>query len=93
MPRYKKTIQIPSTHNGKSYGKGEVIGEVTLTIQEARILNDNPNIDCCVYELIKDEKSDKLEALKKEAKELGINYPKNITEDKLIEKINKAKAE
>jgi hypothetical protein len=93
MPRYKKTIQIPSTHNGKSYVKGEVIGEVTLTVQEAKILNDNPNLDCCSYELIKDEKQDKLEALKKEAKELGINFPKNINEEKLQEKINKAKAE
>lgn len=92
MPRYKKTVKVPSTHNGKQYKEGDELGEVVLTVQEAKILNDNPYIDCCKYELIEGESNEEFEALKKEAKELGINFPKNITIEKLKEKIEKAKA-
>lgn len=92
MPKYKRIVAINATTvNGKEYHKGDQIGEVVITDTEAKMLNENPTITGFMFEPIEEKTA--FDLLKDKAKSLGINFPKSITEEKLLEKIKEAEKE
>jgi hypothetical protein len=57
-----------TTVNGKSYKKGDEVMEVQITEQEAKVLNEQPSITGCKYELIEEDKAPKVTKEPKEEK-------------------------
>ena len=85
--RCKATVAIPvMTINGQKYREGEFWADVNISEMEYKTLNSNSQITGLKYEEIKETNP-----IKDEADSLGIKYHKNISDEKLQEKINEFK--
>lgn len=90
MPKYREIVVLSKTTvNGKEYFKNDYVRDVEITEREAEFNNKHPNLTGCKYELIENDPKKELRAkLFKEAEELGMKVPKNISTDKLQQKID-----
>lgn len=85
--RCKAIVALPMmTINGKKYREGEYWADVNISEMEFKTLNGNSQITGLRYEYIEDSNP-----IKDEADKLGIKYHKNISDEKLQEKINEFK--
>jgi len=78
------------TINGKEFRQNDFVMNQEMTEIEAETINKNPFLTGLKAEIIEVEEPER-EQLIKEAKELGIDFPKNISNKKLQEKINEHK--
>lgn len=102
MPKYREIVVLSKTTvNGKEYFKNDYVRDVEITEREAEFNNKHPNLTGCKYIISpkdeiyinhRDEPNDPKKELRaklfKEAEELGIKVPKNISTDKLQQKID-----
>lgn len=85
--RCKAIVAIPvMTINGEKYREGEYWADVTISEMEFKTLNGNKQITGLRYEEIKETNP-----VRDEADNLGIKYHKNISDEKLQDKINEFK--
>lgn len=68
-------------------------GQVSIHDHEAQTNNSYVKNTKLFYELAEEPKTNELTEAKKKADELGIVYPKNISLDKLLQKIETYKTE
>lgn len=97
MPNYRMTVALPvMTHNGKQYQQGAYVMTSSLTQEEADHINNSPYLTGLKATLIEEaakepESPIEMDAAKAEADALGLKYQKNISLEKLIEKIETTK--
>ena len=97
---YKEIAALDKvSHNGKDYLKNAVIRDsVVLSEEEAALLNSNPYLTGCRYELIGKASKEELKGvdaidveyrqkLEAKAKELGIKFMPNLGDAKLLDRI------
>lgn len=85
--RCKAKVALPRmTINGNMFKEGDEFGVVNISETEFKFLNEHPQITGLKYEEIKETNP-----IKDEADSLGIKYHKNISDEKLQDKINEFK--
>ena len=91
LKKYKEIVLLPELwFNGRTYNKGETVRTVMLSKQVADFNNKHPNLTGCKYELLDENKEERLELIAK-ARELKVKFANNISTDKLKVKVKEGK--